>query len=226
MDNYANRFHRNRDLINQERLDNILIVGIGGIGSQLVQLIAIMGFSSIQMWDSDIIEDVNLSSTIFKEENIDIAKVKAARNMIRELNSSTMIETNNCLFTNDADALPITVVCTDNMESRKIVYDRWLALEDSRKLFIDARMDSLSLQVITATKENDNYMSTWYNDSEVEPALCTMKHTIFTGALAAGAIVRNLFSVLMNHPYYLYEWHGMCPITIQTKHFIGDYLEV
>ena len=41
------RFLRNKDLIDQRQLDTVAVVGAGGIGSAVIQLLAIMGFKDI-----------------------------------------------------------------------------------------------------------------------------------------------------------------------------------
>ena len=54
-------FLRNKDLIDQTRLDQATIIGAGGIGSALIQNAAIMGFNKLTIWDGDAIEEHNLS---------------------------------------------------------------------------------------------------------------------------------------------------------------------
>ena len=48
------RFLRNKDLISQESLEGkVTIIGAGGIGSALIQLLAIMGWKDVAIWDAD-----------------------------------------------------------------------------------------------------------------------------------------------------------------------------
>ena len=63
----TNRFLRNKDLIPQRKLDHIGIVGLGGIGSQLVPLLSIMGFKKITGWDHDTLEELKNIQDIYEE---------------------------------------------------------------------------------------------------------------------------------------------------------------
>ena len=63
----SHRFLRNKDLIPQRKLDQIGIVGLGGIGSQLIPLLSIMGFRKIIGYDNDTLEEHNLSTTLYPQ---------------------------------------------------------------------------------------------------------------------------------------------------------------
>jgi len=65
-----------------------------------------------------------------------------------------------------------------------------------------------------------------YLDRDIKDADCTMKHTIFTSALAAGHTVKQLFLVLMGLPYYQYEWHGFSPTAITTENLLIDEISL
>ena len=55
----AGRYLRNSTLINQSYLDELTIIGAGGVGSALVMNAAIMGFKRIHIWDFDNLEPHN-----------------------------------------------------------------------------------------------------------------------------------------------------------------------
>lgn len=74
----TNRFLRNKDLIPQKVLNKIGIVGLGGIGSQLVPLLSIMGFKQIIGWDNDLLEDHNLSTTMYPQTALGKTKSEIA----------------------------------------------------------------------------------------------------------------------------------------------------
>ena len=72
------RFLRNKDLIDQRQLDTVAVVGAGGIGSAVIQLLAIMGFKDIYIYDPDFMEHHNLSTTLYPASAIGKRKVQAA----------------------------------------------------------------------------------------------------------------------------------------------------
>ena len=61
------KFLRNKDLIPQDKLDDITVVGLGGIGSGVVMLLATMGFKFIRGYDNDIMQEHNFSTTLYPE---------------------------------------------------------------------------------------------------------------------------------------------------------------
>ena len=73
------RFHRNKDLIPLESLSNISVIGLGGIGSFLIQGVAMMGWQKVIGYDSDVIEEHNLSSTCYPKEETGNAKKDSAQ---------------------------------------------------------------------------------------------------------------------------------------------------
>lgn len=211
------RYHRNKDLINQELLNEITVIGLGSIGSELISQLAIMGWDNIIMYDNDTLERHNLSSTKYYEDYLGSAKARAAEVTARRFNNNCNVTAYRELFKTHSKITPIAIVCTDTMESRATVYKEWKKLSN-RKILIDIRMDSLTMQMVTTTMTKDKYNEFFVNDAEIEDAVCTMKHTIFTSSLAAGHAVKQLFLILMNHPYYIYEWHGFSPTASDLKY--------
>ena len=47
------RYLRNKDIIDQSQLQSVTVIGSGGIGSAIVQSLAIMGFKEIILYDND-----------------------------------------------------------------------------------------------------------------------------------------------------------------------------
>jgi len=219
------KFLRNKDLIPQDKLDDITIVGLGGIGSGVVMLLATMGFKFIRGYDYDIMQEHNFSTTLYPESwyNEDGSNTKATMAERTAKNyGGKMIETemNSSLFTGEGQVLsPKTIVCTDSMTSRKLVYESWLMNPD-REVLIDLRMDALSMSCITTTKNLDKYEDYWFpNGQSGEPAPCTMKHTIFCANLISGIGVNQLFNYLTQRPFYAYIWQGLSPLVTKTEDF-------
>ena len=75
------RFLRNKDLIPQSKLNHLGLVGLGGIGSQLVPLLSIMGWKKITGWDHDMLEEHNLSTTMFPQGALGKSKAEVAENI-------------------------------------------------------------------------------------------------------------------------------------------------
>lgn len=216
----GNRFLRNKDLISQKVLTKIGIVGLGGIGSQLVPLLSIMGFKSIHGWDNDLLEEHNLSTTMYPQTALGKTKSEIAEG----ISKLYAVKPDNMKFYNKyydetSPTMPNMIVCTDDMESRMTAYTRWRE-QSNRRLFLDLRMGAMAMEIVTTTKDDDNYLDTWVPTHSVEPEPCTMKHTIFTASIVGGIGVNQVFNVLAKRAYYQYIWIGLQPLTIRTDKLI------
>ena len=81
------RYLRNKDLINQSLLNEVTIIGAGGIASALVTILAQMGFKKFHIWDDDKLEEHNLSTTAYPETFLGLDKVNCASEMIYKFNN-------------------------------------------------------------------------------------------------------------------------------------------
>ena len=182
----TNRFLRNKDLIPQAKLNHIGILGLGGIGSQLVPLLSIMGFKKITGWDHDILEEHNLSTTMYPQGALGKPKAEVAENVSKmyAINPDE-VKFYDEYYDEKSPTMPKMVTCLDNMESRLVAYNLWLE-QSNRKFFIDLRMGAMAMEIIVATKENDNYLDTWLPSHQISQEPCTMKHTIFTASIVGG----------------------------------------
>ena len=215
-----NRYTRNQDLIDQKLLDKCTVIGAGGIGSSLLQNAAIMGFNEIDVWDNDILEVHNLSTTSWSEQFLNQSKVAAAKSTLSNLNIQTKVNAHNELW-NKGNALNDIVFLTpDNMEIRREVYLQWAKM-DTRVMLIDMRMGALGFEIITATKDHDHYLNSWIPSHEIEDEACTAKHTIFCGSLAASYGLSQAFCVFAKRPYYQYIWGNLSPVSIRREHLVN-----
>jgi len=219
------RFLRNKDLIDQQLLGEVMVVGLGGIGSALIYPLSIMGFRSIVGFDDDSLEEHNLSTTMYQGDCLGKPKAEAARDVARAF-GSTNIHADMMVrkFEKGMRPSPKTIVCTDSMSSRKIVYEEWQRL-DNRQAFIDIRMGALSVVVVTMTKDNDTYMDYWQDDKSIADDPCTMKHTIFTAEIAAGLGVNQLFSAISGRLYHKKVWFGLQPLRFEYEELVTPKLE-
>ena len=216
----TNRFLRNKDLIPQAKLNHIGILGLGGIGSQLVPLLSIMGFKKITGWDHDILEEHNLSTTMYPQGALGKPKAEVAENVSKmyAINPDE-VKFYDEYYDEKSSTMPKMVTCLDNMVSRLVAYNLWLE-QSNRKFFIDLRMGAMAMEIIVATKENDNYLDTWLPSHQISQEPCTMKHTIFTASIVGGFGVDQIFNVIAERPYYAYIWIGLMPLEMRTDNLI------
>ena len=115
----------------QEKLKkaSVLIIGLGGLGSSVIQYLNAAGVGKMGIVDYDRVELSNLNrQVIYKDSDLGKSKVDVAKNYISELNSSTKIEIFEMRI--DEKNLPniigdydILADCTDNLETRLSIND-------------------------------------------------------------------------------------------------------
>ena len=109
------RFLRNKELIPLESLSTIGVVGLGGIGSFLVQGLAMMGWHKVIGYDSDVIEDHNLSTTCYPLDESGNKKKDSAQGLFQRYSEEwqEFVPLDN--FEMDDNPEPKMIVCTDDM---------------------------------------------------------------------------------------------------------------
>ena len=218
------RFSRNKDLIPQEKLRSLTVIGAGGIGSAVSIQTAIMGWKEVDFWDDDKIEIHNLSTTTYPMDSLGQYKADIAVSMQGLFGSANQQVEATPMIARIDDRIeprlikPNVIICTDNMQSRLDTYQLWKSKED-RNAFIDVRMGALSINVATVTRKNDEYLAKdWYADEDVEDEPCTMKHTIFTAQYAASLGMKQLFLVLKKMPFYAYITRNLATELTEVQH--------
>ena len=208
-----NRFLRNKDLIPQKLLDKISIIGLGGIGSFLVQGLAMMGWKEVHGYDSDIVEDHNLSTTCYPLNSNRIYKVVAGESLFNSYSDERQKFISYKQYGKMDKPTSKMVVCTDNMESRKMVYNDWKSLNEG--FFIDLRMGATSIELVTVTPNNDNYMDTWVPTHTIPEAPCSQKHTVFATMHIVSLGLSQLYNLIANLAYYDYIWTSLSPNIVE-----------
>lgn len=115
-DNFSSTIH-NKSLI---------IVGCGGIGSPLSELLVRGGFLNLTLIDIDIIDETNLQRQIFEESDIKTPKNSALAKRLLAINKKTTINTINKKLTKEninqiCKKSDLILDCTDNFETRTII---------------------------------------------------------------------------------------------------------
>jgi len=132
----------------------LAVIGLNGIGSYFVRALAetikkdVAGFGkinplAIDLYDDDIIEERNLSYTIYDVEHLDrtkaevLAELTGYRAKVKKIESAEQL--------NDYDFI---VLCVDNNKVRNLVYE-------SDKPFLDLRANGKAVMVYLTKRELD-----------------------------------------------------------------------
>jgi len=123
---------RGLEIFEKRSQHKIVICGAGALGSNLLNVIARQGFTSLSLIDMDKVESHNVANQLFGKSDVGSAKVRACANkMFRELGVKIEpifkeLKQNNTIKLFKKASLIVDTF--DNFESRKIVKDHCLDL--------------------------------------------------------------------------------------------------
>lgn len=182
----------------------ITLAGVGGIGSYVGFLLARLKPAALYLYDPDIVEQANMSGQLYGSGDLGQAKVSSLHRMLQIYANYYYSVAYQERFTAESEATDIMICGFDNMEARKLFFDKWFEHvgnkpegERSKCLFIDGRLAAEEFQVF-AIQGNDTramreYRSKWlFNDAVADETICSYKQTTFMANMIASVMV-NLF---------------------------------
>ena len=191
---------------NKIQEQEIVLAGVGGIGSYVLFLLSRMKPRQIYAYDPDIVEYVNLAGQLYSRADVGRPKVESVVRMAQNYSEYYGISSFCDRFTETSPTKNIMICGFDNMAARKLFYLRWKAHVDSKAseeekakcLFIDGRLNAEEFQVLCITGNNPyamhKYESEWlFDDSQVEEAVCSYKQTTYMANMI-GSVMVNLFT--------------------------------
>jgi len=198
---YSIKYQRQSDIIDTAELKKtrISIVGAGSLGSFTALALGKMGIGHLQVWDDDIVDEVNFSNQFFRKQDMDILKVNALSKVV---NSFTEAEYSGNIYKFSGASVvsgEILIALPDNMETRSTAYKVFLS-NDKIHTFIDARAGAelMRLYVLRDKSEQTRefYEETLYDDNEAEPVKCTAQTIIYNVMLVSSFIGRAVKAVI------------------------------
>lgn len=180
------RFNRQLDIIDQDLLKfPITIVGAGGIGSWTTLALTQMGCQDIKIYDFDKVEDHNIASQFFKEEQKEMFKVDALAKNVKEQTGVKIFGFRKKIEETKIDK-GLLIICVDSMEVRKWIAENY---KNSKLYIIDGRMGGLQMEIYNM--EANIYPKTIIPDEEVSHDSCTAKAIAFN-CMVIGGLIGNL----------------------------------
>lgn len=184
----------------------IILAGVGGIGSYVLFLLSRMKPRQIYAYDPDTVEYVNLAGQLYSRNDVGISKVESVTRMVHIYSDYYGVSSYMERFTETSPTKNIMICGFDNMAARKLFYSRWKSHVNSKAneeekakcLFIDGRLNAEEFQVLCITGNNpyamQKYESDWlFDDSQVEEAVCSYKQTTYMANMI-GSVMVNLFT--------------------------------
>lgn len=187
------RYSRHWGLIDVERLHTtkITIVGTGSVGSFTALTLVKMGAHLIEVFDDDLIDEVNISNQFFRVKDVGEYKVDALQSLISDFEGiSIMNHPMKC--TKGDDLSGIVIVALDSMLPRKRIWDG-VKNNDKVDLFIDPRMGGRVARIYAVNPKTgiEAYEKTLYTDDDSAPERCT-ERTIIYNVLGIASFIAKL----------------------------------
>ncbi|GAB4117859.1 MAG: hypothetical protein Kow00103_14840 [Candidatus Caldatribacteriota bacterium] len=128
------RYQRNLGVFSPEeqiklRQSKVAIIGSGGLGGTVLELLARVGIGELVIIDKDIIAESNLNRQILaRETNLGKQKVKVAQKRIKEINSSIQVKIYATFINADnvkelIKGIDVVVDALDNLPSRFVLQE-------------------------------------------------------------------------------------------------------
>ena len=195
------RFSRQQDLVPMERLAvcKATVVGVGAIGRQVALQLAAMGVPWLQMVDFDIVEESNLASQGYIEEDLGKMKVEATADLCRRINCNLDVHAVVDRFKRSMEVGNAVFVCVDRIDTRRLI---WEAVKNKVRFFADGRMAAEALRILVASDaaSRKHYPTTLFAAEEAYAGSCTAKTTIYCANIAAGLMLAQFTKWLRRLP--------------------------
>ncbi|RLD68822.1 MAG: ThiF family adenylyltransferase [Bacteroidetes bacterium] len=216
--NRENRYSRQSSLVPEDRLKDltITIAGTGAIGRNVALQLSSIGAQNLTLIDFDKVEESNIASQGFLEEEIGLMKTTAVVRGCLKINNDINIDAYDTRFKKSHPVTDVLFCCVDKMKSRSFIFD---AVQKENKLFIDGRMAAESLQVYTSYSPmtQTSYKESLFSDEEAYQATCTAKSTIYCANIAAGMMVSQFTKWLRDFPLNTYVSFDIFSNEMETR---------
>ncbi len=195
------RYSRQKDIVPAERIAGCkaTVIGVGAIGRQVALQLTAIGIPRLQLVDFDVVEESNLASQGYLEEDLGKLKVEATARLCRKINSGAELPVLPKRFRRSMEIGNAVFACVDKIQVRQLI---WGAVGDEVLFFTDGRMSAEVLRIVTACDSDSryHYPKTLFTAEEAYTGSCTAKTTIYCANIAAGLMVSQFTRFLRYLP--------------------------
>ena len=195
------RYTRQWDLIDTEQLQTtpIKIIGVGSVGSFTALTLAKMGAKLIEVYDDDLISEVNIANQFYRIKDVGEYKPDALQSLISDFEGISIMAHPKKVASGEG-LEGIVIVALDSMTPRKRIWDA-IKGKDEVKLFIDPRMGAKVARIYAVNPKTgiEQYEKTLYTDDASAPERCTAR-TILYNVLGIASFIARFVEEYLNHP--------------------------
>ncbi len=145
--------------------EQIHIIGLGAIGSNLAHQLTRLGFDNLHLYDFDGIEDHNITNQMFNQEDIGMSKIVGVHKHLELINPNIKITKYSQGWTPKTELRGYIFLCLDSIELRKKVVES-LMYNSAVRFVMDMRI---------GLSEGQMYASAWKEFEHRERLISTMQ---------------------------------------------------
>jgi len=199
--NNNERYSRQRDIIPPERLAlcKATVIGVGAIGRQVALQLAAIGIPWLELIDFDLVEESNLASQGYLEDDLQRYKVDATADLCQQINHRLEVHVVSDRFRRSMDVGDGVFCAVDRIDTRRLI---WQSVKDRTSFFSDGRMSAEVLRVLTVScaQSREHYPTTLFDAGDAYQGACTAKTTIYCANIAAGLMLAQFTKHLRRLP--------------------------
>ena len=195
------RYSRQKDIVPPERLNQCkaTVIGVGAIGRQVALQLAAIGIPWLELVDFDVVEESNLASQGYMEDDLQRYKVDATADLCQQINHDLEVHVVSDRFRRSMDIGDVVFCAVDKIDIRRLI---WEAIKDRTAFFADGRMSAEVIRVLTACDptSREHYPTTLFAAEDAYQGPCTAKTTIYCANIAAGLMLAQFTKYLRRLP--------------------------
>lgn len=196
-----NRFSRQEGLVPRDRLEGLAIsvIGVGAIGRQVALQLTSLGARHMTLVDFDEVEEVNVTTQGYLQEDLGKSKVLATAQAISRIDSSVEVSQICARFRPGLPVGDAVFCCVDSISARSAI---WRAAGRNAQFWVDGRMLGEVIRVLSVAggEAREHYPTTLFAQAEAMTGACTARGVIYTAAIAAGLMTQQFTRWLRGLP--------------------------
>jgi molybdopterin/thiamine biosynthesis adenylyltransferase len=188
-------FARQYRLVDFSKL-SVSLIGCGGLGSKIAIELGKSGLNTLDLFDSDKIEQHNIPNSAFEPGDVGMYKTNVLCDQISEYG----VHVSTYPHFDGEKMHKVVISAVDSIETRKDIFEHVLNQREYVDFYIDSRMGGEVGNIFVIDPCNFEQAS-WYQDNwlfeenEVQQLRCGEQTTSYTTSIVAGIVVANLNSL-------------------------------
>ena len=172
-------------------LEEIHVIGVGGIGSPVVRLLVKLGcgiHSKLHVWDGDTVAPHNLANQTYDRGDVGQSKVGALQGHANRW-AEVQLETHNEFVTNSKALTGVVFLCVDTMSARWDIWKAAIRQNPKISLFVESRMDATTVLLHAVNPCDPKHVAQWerfwYPDDKGDNQIAGCGGTVAVGPTAS-----------------------------------------